>query len=329
MTINKVFFDKVESASLVSEQLEDRPLEPREVAGKTLFSLISAGTELNIYLGNYVKQGLSWGQLPFVPGYAAVFRVEEVGSEVEDIKTGDVVYCMGKHASWQRHPRQQVIPLPDGLAPEIGPFARLANISMSALTTTKARPPARVVITGLGLVGLMGAMIFRSAGYEVIAVDPVQVRRDLASARGIPTVLPAVNSAITGQVPLVLDCSGHEQAILDGLKIVEPGGEVVVAGVPMVRRTEIFAQEVLNTLFRSFASLRSGKEQQVAAHPTPFRVGSQFGNMSGVLDWLAQGRFSAEGLYDKVSPKDAQNVYQDTLHMRGEKLAHVFDWGLI
>jgi len=35
-------------------------------------------TELNIYLGNY--EGLSWGRLPLVPGYAATFRVEAVGS---------------------------------------------------------------------------------------------------------------------------------------------------------------------------------------------------------------------------------------------------------
>ena len=119
---HKILFRDVEQAELISETRPEKPLGSREIAGSTLYTLVSAGTELNIYLGNYVKQGLSWGQLPFVPGYAAVFRVEQVGSEVSDLRAGDVAYCMGKHASSQRYPREQVIPLPERLAPEVGPL---------------------------------------------------------------------------------------------------------------------------------------------------------------------------------------------------------------
>lgn len=300
-----------------------------EVAGTTLYTLLSAGTELNIYLGHYDAQGLSFGRLPFVPGYAATFRVTDVGDAVEDIEIGDVVYCMGKHAAHQRYARSEVIPLPDGLPPETAVFARLANISMSALTTTRARPPDRVVITGLGLVGLLGAMIFDAAGYEVFAVDPVASRRGIAAQRGIANVGSSIDIEKTGRVPLVLDCSGHEQAVLDGLLVVEKGGEVVVAGVPMVARTEMRAQEILNALFRSFATLRSGKEQQVAAHPTEFRTGSQFENMAAAMRWVAEGRISVDGLYSLVSPADAQDVYQKVLHMRQDHLGMVFDWSLV
>lgn len=328
-TVQQILFRDVEQAELVSEPADDAPLGAAEVAGRTLFSLLSTGTELNLYRGEYQRQGLRWGQLPFVPGYAAVFEVEAVGAGVADLRAGDLVYCMGKHASAQRHPRTEVLPLPAGVSAELGPFARLANIGMSCLTTVDARPPARIVTTGLGLVGLAGAMIFRLAGYEVMSVDPVAQRRDLARERGIATVMDRIDPKVTGKVPLVVDFSGHEAAISDALDIIEPGGEVVVAGVPMVRKTDIYAQEILNKLFRNFARLRGGKEQQVAAHPTPFRHGSMFGNMNGVLRWMAEGRLDFAGLSTKVSPRDAQQVYQDALHMRQQKLALLFDWSLV
>ena len=60
MTIKKVLFGAVESAVLVEESL-DTTVGADEVAGSTLYTLVSAGTELNIYLGNYVKRGLTWG----------------------------------------------------------------------------------------------------------------------------------------------------------------------------------------------------------------------------------------------------------------------------
>ncbi len=328
-SLYKVLFPEIEKATLVTEPLEHAPLGEDEVSGRTLFSLISAGTEINLYKGEYQRQGLAWGQLPFVPGYAAVFEVEAVGEGVDDIKPGDKVYCMGKHVSHQRHARRDVLPLPAGLDPELGPFARLANIGMSCLTTVEARPPARVVTTGLGLVGLAGAMVFHLSGFDVISVDPVADRRRLAEARGLPKVLDRIDLGITGKVPLVLDFSGHEQAILDGLDIIEQGGEVVVAGVPMTRKTEIYAQEVLNKLFRTFGRIRSGKEQQVAAHPTPFRQGSMFGNMNGVLNWMTEGRLDFSDLHTRVSPHDAQEAYQDVLHMRQQKLALMFDWGMV
>ena len=44
---------------------------------------------------------------------------------------------------------------------------------MSCLTTAEARPPAKVATMGLGMVGLAAAMVFKVAGYWVIAVDPI------------------------------------------------------------------------------------------------------------------------------------------------------------
>src|SRR5437667_3924347 len=112
-----------EQAGLLATEREARPLGACEVVGRTLATLISAGTEL---AGAY--QGSSF---PRVPGYAAVFEVEEIGSEVERISVGDHAFCMGPHRSFQRVTQEQALPVPRGLAPESAVFARMMSVSMS------------------------------------------------------------------------------------------------------------------------------------------------------------------------------------------------------
>ena len=316
-----VTFTAREQAELLEIEGESRPLGPREVAGRTLATLVSAGTEL---AGSY--QGTSF---PRVPGYAAVFEVEELGSEVASLRVGDRALCMGPHRSHQRVGQEQAVPLPDGLAPAAAVFARLMSVSMSTLTTTAARPPAKVLVTGLGLVGHLASQIFAACGYEVTGCDPFPARQEIARRAGIRRVLPAVpvdDPAYAGHVELVIDCSGHEQAALDGCRVVRKRGEVVLIGTPWQRRTDLPAHELLSLVFHRYVVLRSGWEWELPLQAADFRRGSVFGNLEAALRWLAEGRVRVNDLATLRPPAEAQPVYQDLMHQRVEKLAVVFDW---
>ena len=157
-----VTFTERETAKLLPVDIDTDAIGANEVAGHTLATLISAGTELNSgYLGdNFPKQS----------GYAAAFKVEKVGENVADISPGNLAFCTGNHASYQRKPASQVIRLPDNLTPETAVFARMMGVSMTTLTTTSARPPAKILITGLGLVGHLAAKNFQACGYEVLCL---------------------------------------------------------------------------------------------------------------------------------------------------------------
>jgi threonine dehydrogenase-like Zn-dependent dehydrogenase len=310
-----------ERAELLEVEPDARPLGPREVAGRTLATLVSAGTEL---AGTYLGTGF-----PRVPGYAAVFEVEMLGSEVESIAAGDRLFCMGPHRSYQRVTQENALPVPAELAPEAAVFARMMSVSMSTLTSTTARPPAPVLVMGLGLVGHLAAQLFAACGYEVTACDPAAARREIAAQAGIRRVLPAPpldDPTFAGQVALVLECSGHEQAALDGCRAVRKRGEVVLVGTPWQRRTDLSAHELLHLVFHRYVILRSGWEWQLPLQPAEFRRNSILGNLAAALRWLAEGRVRVDGLYRTVSPRDAQQVYQDLLHQRHERLAAVFDW---
>jgi len=154
----KVVFPEKQKAALIEEELPN-PIPADHVMGKTLVSLISPGTELHwAYLGD---------SFPIYPGYAAIFKVQEVGSEVADIKPGDVVYCTGPHGigghrSHQCCPRIACIVVPEGLDPAVAVHARLMSVSMTTLTTTASRPPCPVLITGLGPIGHLAAQLWTS-----------------------------------------------------------------------------------------------------------------------------------------------------------------------
>ena len=311
-----------EQAELRAVGRDSTPLAPDEIAGRSLVTLISAGTEST---GSYTAEG----NFPRGSGYAAVFEVESVGTEVDDIKAGDCVFCMGNHQSHQRIKRDAGLLVPEGLAPETAVFARLMNVSLTTLTTTTARPPETVVITGLGIVGNLAAQNFTNAGYEVIACEPVETRRNVAIECGLKNVLstvPVDDPDIVGTVGLVVDCSGHEQAVLDGCNVVRKKGEVVLLATPWRRYTEMYAHTVLHAIFHKYVVVRSGWEWELPNQPTEFRTNSIYGNLAAGLRWLAEGRMSVAPLATKISPRDPQTVYQNLLHRRSERLTYIFDW---
>jgi threonine dehydrogenase-like Zn-dependent dehydrogenase len=320
-----VTFSAAGLSALVPVAPDPAPLGPREVVGRTVATLISTGTELAMY------QGLS-GPFPKAPGYAAAFRVTGVGREVTDLAVGDDAYCMGPHRSFQRCQREDLLPLPAGLAPAQAVFARLMGVSMSTLTTTTARPPAMVVVTGLGLVGHLGARIFDLCGYDVIACDPDERRRAIARQAGLKNVLaglPVEDPAVRGQVALVLECSGHEAAVLDGCRVVRKRGEVALVGAPWQKRTDLTAHQILHAVFNNYVVLRSGWEWELPVQAADFRGGSILGNMAAALRWLADGRIAVDGLFTAVSPRSAQQAYQTLLNGQSDTLAIVFDWSAL
>ncbi|HSV74276.1 MAG TPA: zinc-binding alcohol dehydrogenase [Chthonomonadales bacterium] len=311
-----------EKAELLPVEVDSSPLGPREVRGRTLASVISAGTELHwCYTGN---------RFPAYPGYAAVFQIEECGAEVTSIKPGDRALCMGGHRSHQRTTEEKAVRVPDGLDPQQAAFARLMNVTMSTLVTTTARPPDLVLVTGLGPVGHLGAQVFASCGYNVVSCDPSCARRAIAESAGrCGRVLPAPprdDPTVAGRVSLALECAGHEGAALDCIRMVRKRGEVVLVGTPWRRYTDASAHDLVHEIFHRYAVVRSGWEWEVPLHGQEFCTGNMYGNLAAALEWLAGRRVAVEGLYEATAPADVQRTYQDLLAGRWPRLAAVLDW---
>ena len=309
-----------EKAELVSVA-EPAPLQPKQVRGRTLATLVSPGTEL---AWNYTGE-----TFPSYPGYSAVFRADEVGAEVANVKVGDVLFCMGGHRSIQQHDAQNVVPVPTGLSPHEAVVARLMGVSMTTLMTTQARPCDIVLVTGTGPIGYLAAQLFVNGGYDVRVMEPNAARLEAIQRSGIQrtyTAMPLDDPEMKGRVAIVVECSGHEQAVIDGCKIVRKGGEVVMVGVPWKRRSDRFAFDVLHAVFHNYVILRSGWEWEVPNHAADFRPHSIYSGLRLALAWLAAKKIPLEGLITLHAPADAQAVYQGLLRGTSQGLFQVFDW---
>jgi threonine dehydrogenase-like Zn-dependent dehydrogenase len=235
---------------------------------------------------------------------------------------------MGRHQSAQQVPEAKTVIVPASLPPQKAVLARLMGVTMTTLMTTAARPGDRVMVTGAGPVGFLGAHLFARSGYEVVVVEPDE-RRHAPLVRSGLTVYPKVpvdDTAFAGTVALALECSGHEQAVLDACKVVRKKGEVVLVGVPWQRRTDLHAHDILHAVFHRYVVLRSGWEWELPHLSADLQPHSIFSGFALAMKWLNQGLIKAEGLTRLCDPRDPQPVYQDLLNRRGEELFCVFDW---
>jgi threonine dehydrogenase-like Zn-dependent dehydrogenase len=310
---------------LVEEQLEDVNHDTA-LRGPTVASVISPGTEISGLRGMFgSRRGVTF---PFGTGYAAVFRVTEVGPAVEDVEPGQHVFCFGPHQSFQQVRRDEAVVVPDSLAPEVAPFARLMAVTMSTLVTTRARPPETVLVSGLGIIGNLAAQIFGAAGYTTLAWNPGARRREIAERCGIRTLdRPfSESSPLTADAALALECSGNEAAALDCISCVKRNGEVVLVARPWQQQTGISAHALLERIYESYAIVRSGWEWQLPLHPEPFRSPSTYDLLASALRWLDEGRVVVDDVADRVPPENAPEVYARLERGEHDYLTSVFRW---
>jgi 2-desacetyl-2-hydroxyethyl bacteriochlorophyllide A dehydrogenase len=209
-----------------------RSLEDGEVLLRTIYSGISAGTELLAYRGQIDPElpldetiGALGGTFhyPFQYGYSCVAVVEETRS---DFRRGDVVFAFHPHEDLFVAAAGDVIPLGSVHAHE----ATLFPYVETALQITLDAGPAlgdTVVVFGLGVVGVLTSGLLQRAGARVVAVEPQADRRELAASIGIPAVVTA--EEVAGPVPLVIESSGNPDALSQALPLLAHEGTVLVA----------------------------------------------------------------------------------------------------
>lgn len=298
------------------------PIAADEVEGRTIASVVSPGTELAWLFAPPDPSRLP--DYPAYPGYAAVFEIARVGDDVTSLRPGDIVLGMGPHQGWSRHAAKDVAKLSAGQDPFTAGYARIMAVTMATLATTRARPPSRVGVSGLGVVGHLAAKIFAAAGYGVVAWDPSESRRAILASTGIDVRAEAPLDE--DGIGLVLECAGHEAAVLDGCRAVAPRGEVAIVGVPWARRTDIDAHSMLRVIFERFVTLRSGWEWELPLYATSGGSPSTMSNLSAGLAWIADGRVQVADLARRIRPEDLSEVYERMLAGSWPTLTAIIDW---
>ncbi len=123
------------------------------------------------------------------PGYSSAGIVAEVGAKVDGFSPGDRVACAGSgyasHAEVNWVPTNLCVKIPNGVEFDAASSVAVGSIALQGVRIANARIGDRVVVLGLGLVGLIAAQILKSAGCVVTGIDPDPGRVRLAETVGL------------------------------------------------------------------------------------------------------------------------------------------------
>lgn len=232
------------------------PLTAGAVRVRTLYSGISAGTELTAFRGTnpYLTRHWDAGRRLFTDGepsfaypvagwgYSEVGEVVEAADGVTAPAVGDVVYGIWGHRSEAVLPAAAVAgsQVPAGAQPLHGVFARVGAIALNGVLAAGTALGDRVAIFGQGVIGLLATRLATLSGAEVLAVDAIAHRRCLATTMGAVHTIAAdapggAGDAIrrlTGDagVDSAIELSGSYRALHEAVRAVATDAVVVASG---------------------------------------------------------------------------------------------------
>ena len=284
-----------------------------EVRTRTLYTGITNGTERNDLLGgNYANAD---HELPAKGGYQNVGEVIEVGSGVQGLEFGDLLYMSQSHLEFCIEPKDRLhIRLPDEIKPAEAALFGVAGVAMRCCRNADLRIGDRMLVVGAGIVGQLVAQIAACTGACVTLCDINEHRLEIAESIG------AVDEVVN------VDGDGWDKHIPDF------GFEVVLdaAGVLGTEDKLIAAAKKHGTVmfiagrFRVEYTFNRGQGREIT-----IKQNSHFDNS----DLHHVGRFVSKGMtqiapliQDVVPVAKAKGIY-DTLRDEPQKLlGTVFDW---
>ena len=183
------------------ESYEDLPLGPHDLRVRTLYSGISAGTELTAYRGSNPYLSKQWdaknrlflaSEAPSQPyplagwGYEEVGEVIEVSPDVTSLKVGDIVYGTWGHRTHhilqEDYANKRI--KPEGLDPILAIYSHLGPIALNGILDANIHVGETVAVFGLGVLGQVIAQLAKLNGARVFGVDMIEKRLELARQLG-------------------------------------------------------------------------------------------------------------------------------------------------
>jgi 2-desacetyl-2-hydroxyethyl bacteriochlorophyllide A dehydrogenase len=239
------------------EAYPERELAPDEVRLRTLYSGISAGTELSQYRGTnpYLQKRWEPARRLFLPaeqpsqeyplrgfGYEEVGEVIETGSAVTGVHPGQIVYGIWGHRSshivTEEYAARRI--LPGGLDPVLGIFSHIGPVALNGVHDAGILIGETVAIFGLGVPGQIVAQLAKRSGARVVGVDLIDRRLELARSLGAVdlAVSPRAGSPaekvkeLTGGLgaDVSIEVSGSPAALNEAIRATAYSSRVVALG---------------------------------------------------------------------------------------------------
>ena len=262
---------------------------------------------------------------PLPLGYCNVGTVLEAGAGIGDFDPGDRVVSNGKHAEVVSVPVNLCARVPDAVTDEDAAFTVLGAIALQGIRLMQPTLGETVVVTGLGLIGLVAVQLLRAHGCRVLGLDFDPDKLALAKSFGAEVV-----DLSTGQDPvtaaqaysrgrgvdavIITASTKSNEPVHQAALMCRKRGRIVLVGVTGLElsRADFYEKELSFQVSCSYGPGRydPSYEEQGNDYPVGFVRWTEQRNLEAVLDMMAEGRLDVKPLIShRFALEKAEEAY--------------------
>ncbi len=262
---------------------------------------------------------------PLALGYCNVGTISDIGAGVEGFSAGDRVLSNGPHADVVKVPRNLCAKIPDKVSDEAASFTVVASIGLQGIRLAEPSLGECVVVTGVGLIGLLTVQLLRAQGCRVLAIDFDQSKLDLAAQFGAETCNPGKGedpvaaglsfSRGNGVDAVIITASTKSNdPVTEAARMSRKRGRIVLVGVVglELNRADFYEKELSFQVSCSYGPGRyeADYEEKGLDYPLPFVRWTEQRNFEAVLDLMASGALDIEKLIThRIVFEEAKEAY--------------------
>ena len=262
---------------------------------------------------------------PLPLGYSNAGVVVEVGAGVSGFAVGDRVLSNGNHADQVCVPQNLCAKVPDGVTAEQACFGVVASIGLQGIRLLEPTLGERVVVTGLGLIGLLCVQILKANGCAVLGIDFDPLKCAEARKLGAEAVdlskgedaLVAAERFTEGRGVdgvLITAATKSNEPVHQAAEMCRKRGRIILVGVVGLDllRSDFYEKELSFQVSCSYGPGRydANYEEKGLDFPFGFVRWTEQRNFEAVLQLIQSGSLDTNSLISHRHPiSDAVNAY--------------------
>lgn len=248
---------------------------------------------------------------PIPLGYSNAGIVIAIGKNVHNFKVGDRVISNGSHAEVVSVPENLCAKIPDNVTFEEAAFTVIASIGLQGIRLVQPTLGETVVVTGLGLIGLLTVQLLQAHGCKVIASDFDEHKVELAKSFGVDAInvstgvdiVEYVNSKTKGRgadAVLITASTKSSDPVSQAARMSRKRGRIVLVGVTglELNRSEFYEKELTFQVSCSYGPGRydSNYEEKGQDYPIGFVRWTEQRNFEAILDMMSEKKIDVISL---------------------------------
>jgi hypothetical protein len=249
---------------------------------------------------------------PIPLGYCNVGIVEEIGAGVSGYRKGDRVISNGSHAEFVAVGEKLCAKIPDGVSDQEAAFTVISAIGLQGIRLLSPTFGETVVVTGLGLIGLLAGQLLIANGCRVIGLEPDPTKRKLANTFGIETTeatdpvmaIMEMTDGVGADAVLITASAKTDAIISQAAGMCRQRGRVILVGVIGLNldRGDFYKKEISFQVSCSYGPGRHDEDYEGRGkdYPVGFVRWTEQRNFQAVLHALAHGQLKVESLISEV-----------------------------